>query len=162
MHEGARSNSWSCLLAAILGCTIFDLRLAFGENEDNADLAGLISTGGVSIWKEGYPVHQTDTSYGDITEYLLDIITGHWPEEMYRPPHKCLESVVTRSTAVVQQRPLPGWRFGGNQGGSRGHGHMSGQLRAEAGEPKERRRCGVTLVPAAGPLTRWVKVPTKQ
>ena len=36
-------------MAAIPGCTIFDPRLAFGENEDDSDLANLISSGSVTV-----------------------------------------------------------------------------------------------------------------
>ena len=128
VHEAARSNSRSCLLAAIPGCIIFNPRIAFGD-EDDTDLASLVSSGGVSIWKEGDPVHLTDTAYGEKADYLLEIVTGRWSEEKEGPQQKQLESVVTRSTAVVQHRPLPGWIIGGNQGGSRGCGNLSGQPR---------------------------------
>ena len=74
-------------------------------------------------------MHLTDTAYGEKADYLLEIVTGRWSEEKEGPQQKQLESVVTRSTAVVQHRPLPGWIVGGTPGGSRGGGNLSGQPR---------------------------------
>ena len=107
---------------------------AFRGEDDGADLAVLISSGGVSIWKEGDPVHLTDTAYGDNADFLIDMVSGRAVEETATPTRKSLESMVTRSAADPVQRPVAGWLVGGNQGGCKGarlHARPRGSLEAD-------------------------------
>ena len=76
VHETVRINSKACLMAAYPGCIILDPLRAFKGEEDTAVLSDLISSGGVSIWKEGGPVHLTQTAYGDIAEQIIN--TARW------------------------------------------------------------------------------------
>ena len=62
----------------------------FTDVEDEMDLAGLTSSGGVGIWKECDPVHLTETAYGDIAEHLFDVITGGNDSEVANLPRKRL------------------------------------------------------------------------
>ena len=94
--------------------------LTFIDVEDENDLAGLNSSGGVGIWREDEPVHLTDTAYGDIAKHLVDVVTGSTNSEAAVLPRKRLERYVTRYGADPAQKPLPGWIIGGNQGGARG------------------------------------------
>ena len=107
-------------LPAFPGCTIFDPVLTFIDVEDEDDLAGLNSSGGVGIWREDEPVHLTDTAYGNIAKHLVDVVTGSTNSEAAVLPRKRLERYVTRYGADPAQKPLPGWIIGGNQGGARG------------------------------------------
>ena len=70
-NNAARANSRSCLLAAFPGCTILDPIMAFKGEDNDTELTDLISSGGVSISKEGGPVHLTEIAYRDIA------IVGH-------------------------------------------------------------------------------------
>ena len=97
---------------------------AFKGDADTAVLGDLISSGGVSIWKEGDPVHLTQTAYGDIVEQIVNTAAGRGSEDAVAPARKRLESVITRSAIVQPQRPVAGWLLGGNQGGARGRGYM--------------------------------------
>ena len=83
--------------------------LTFIDVEDENDLAGLNSSGGVGIWREDEPV-----------QHLVDVVTGSTNSEAAVLPRKRLERYVTRSGADPAQKPLPGWIIGGNQGGARG------------------------------------------
>ena len=73
-HPSAnRGPSWSCLMAAIPGCIIFDPRLAFGENEDDRDLANLISSGCVTVTRK------TAAVISRVGEHLVNVyISGHF------------------------------------------------------------------------------------
>ena len=126
VHEAVRVNSKACLMAAYPGCIILDPLRAFKGEADTAVLGDLISSGGVSIWKEGDPVHLTQTAYGDIAEQIVNTVAGRGGEDAAAPARKRLESVVTRSAIVQPQRPVAGWLLGGNQGGARGRGYMHG------------------------------------
>ena len=126
VHETVRNNSKACLMAAYPGCIILDPLRAFKGEADNAALGDLISSGGVSIWKEGDTVHLTQTAYGDIAEQIVNTAAGRGSEDAGAPARKRLESVVTRSAIVQPQRPVAGWLLGGNQGGARGRGYMRG------------------------------------
>ena len=66
-------------------------------------LGDLISSGGLSIWKEGDPVHLTQTAYGDIAEQIINTAAGRGGEDAAAPSRKRLESVVTRSATVQPQ-----------------------------------------------------------
>ena len=127
-------NSKTCLLAAFPNCMVLDPMQAFRGEDVNAALSDLISSGGLSIWKEGDPVHLTDTAYGDIAEFLMGIIRGKALEDDSAAleddsaaTRKRLDSVVTRSLSDPVQRPVAGWLLGGNQGGARGRGFLRGQ-----------------------------------
>ena len=126
VHETVRINSKACLMAAYPGCIILDPLRAFKGEEDTAVLSDLISSGGVSIWKEGDPVHLTQTAYGDIAEQIINTAAGKGGEDTAAPARKRLESIVSRSATVQPQRPVAGWLLGGNQGGARGRGYMRG------------------------------------
>ena len=99
IHEEVKVNSKTCLLAAFPNCTVLDPMQAFRGEDENAALSNLISSGGLSIWKEGDPVHLTDTAYGDIVEFLMGIIRGKALKDDSGPgaTRKRLDSVVTRS-----------------------------------------------------------------
>ena len=93
--------------------------------EELGELSALVSSGGVAIWKEGDPVHLTETAYGDIAENLTNIIRqGDSSSSAAEVPRRRLESVVTRSAADPAHTPLPGWLVGGNQGAQRGRGGL--------------------------------------
>ena len=124
----AKTNSKACLLAAMPSCMIFDTMSTFASEEALGELTKLVSSGGVSIWKEGDPVHLTKTAYGDIAEHLVSIIRGGDGNDSVELPRKQLESVFTRSAADPAQNPLPGWLVGGNQGGQRSSGQARGAL----------------------------------
>ena len=129
VHSAVRANSKACLLAAVPSCRIFDPMTTFACEEELGELSALVSSGGVSIWKEGDPVHLTETAYGDIAENLTNSIrqgdSGGLAAEV---PRRRLESVVTRSAADPAHTPLPGWLVGGNQGAQRGRGQARGAL----------------------------------
>ena len=103
VHEAVRINSKACLMAAYPGCIILDPLRAFKGEADTAVLGDLISSGGVSIWKEGDPVHLTQTAYGDIAEQIVNTAAGRGGEDAAAPSRKRLESVVTRSATVQPQ-----------------------------------------------------------
>ena len=84
------------------------MRVFKGEDE-SAELSGLISSGGLSIWKEGDPAHLTDTAYGGIADFLLGMIRGKAEEAVSAATRKRLDSVVTRSLSDPVQRPVAGW-----------------------------------------------------
>ena len=100
VHETVRINSKACLMAAYPGCIILDPLRAFKGEEDTAVLSDLISSGGVSIWKEGDPVHLTQTAYGDIAEQIINTAAGKGGEDTAAPARKRLESIITRSATV--------------------------------------------------------------
>ena len=102
------------------------MRVFRGEDE-SAELSGLTSSRGLSIWKDGDLVHLTDTAYGDIANLLYGLIRGEAEEAVSVAARKRLESVVTRSLTDPVQRPVAGWLLGGNQGGARGPGFPRGQ-----------------------------------
>ena len=150
-----RKNSKACLLAAMPSCKIFDPMTTFASEEELGELPSLVSSGGVSIWKEGDPVHLNETAYGDIAEHLISTIKEGDRRSSAEPPRKQLESVVTRSAADLAQNPLPGWLVGGNQGGQRGRGQAR---RAPGGFSYNRGRGAVRGKPAqwrGGPGGRW-------
>ena len=66
-----RINSKACLLAAMPSSKIFDPMTTFASEEELGELSNLVSSGGVSIWKEGDPVHLTEAAYGGIAEHLV-------------------------------------------------------------------------------------------
>ena len=127
IHEEVKVNSKTCLLAAFPNCTVLDPMQAFRGEDENAALSDLISSGGLSIWKEGDPVHLTDTAYGDIADFLMGVIRGKAVEEDSAATRKRLDSVVTRSLSDPVQRPVAGWLLGGNQGRTQGRGFLRGQ-----------------------------------
>ena len=127
IHEAVRSNSMSCLMAAFPGCTVMDPMKAFRGDDDKVELSTLTSSAGLSIWKEGDPVHLTETAYGDVADHLLSMITGRAVEAEPMLQRRRLESIVTRSAVDPAQRPVAGWLLGGNQGGQRGRGFLRGQ-----------------------------------
>ena len=97
--------------------------------EELGELSALVSSGGVSIWKEGDPVHLTETAYGDIADNLINIIRqGDSGGADVEVPRRRLESVVTRSAADLAHTPLPGWLVGGNQGAQRRRWQARGAL----------------------------------
>ena len=147
VHLAAKTNSKACLLAAMPSCMIFDTMSTFASEEELGELTKLVSSGGVSIWKEGDPVH--------LAEHLVSIIRGGDGNDMVELPRKRLESVVTRSAADPAQNPLPGWLVGGNQGGQRSSGQARGAL---GGLSYNRGRGGGRGKPAqwrGGPGGRW-------
>ena len=123
IYNAARANSRYCLLAAFPGGTILDPIMAFKGEDNDTELTDLISSGGVSISKEGGPVHLTETAYRDIAKCTVDTITGKTAVEAVKPARKRLESVVTRSASDPLQatgcRPAsqqqPGRRQGSRQ-----------------------------------------------
>ena len=74
VHKAARNNRKACLLAAFPDCTILYPMAAFMDEGEDVELVSITSSGRVSIWKEGDPVHLTETAYGDIADLLIDII----------------------------------------------------------------------------------------
>ena len=109
----------------------------------------MVRSGGVSIWKEGDPVHLTETAYGDIAEHLVSTIKEGDSSAGAELPRRRLESVVTRSAADPAHTPLPGWLVGGNQGVQRGRGQARGALGGRGfgrGKPAQWR---------GGPGGRW-------
>ena len=126
VHSAVWTNSKACLLAAMPSCKIFDPMTTFASEEELGELPSLVSSGGVSIWKEGDPVHLTEMAYGDIAEHLISTIKEGGGSSSAEPPRKRLESVVTRPAADPALNPLPGWLVGGNQGGQRGRGQARG------------------------------------
>ena len=126
VYWAVQTNSKACLLAAIPSCKIFDPMTTFASEEELGKLPSLVSSGGVSIWKEGDPVHLTKMAYSDIAEHLVSTIKEGDGSASAEPPRKRLESVVTRLAADAAQNPLPGWLVGGNQGGQRGRGQARG------------------------------------
>ena len=127
IHKDVKNNSKSCLLAALPSCTVLDPMRVFRGEDESAELSGLTSSRGLSIWKDGDPVHLTDTAYGDIANFLDGLIRGEAEEAVSVAARKRLESVVTRSLTDPVQRPVAGWLLGGNQGGARGPGFPRGQ-----------------------------------
>ena len=101
---------------------MLDPMRVFRGEDDSTELTDLTSSDGLSIWKEGDPVHLTDTAYSDIADFLLGLIRGKVDEEASAVTRKRLESVVTRSVVDPVQRPVAGWPLGGNQGSARGCG----------------------------------------
>ena len=154
VHSAVKSNSRACLLAAMPDCRILDLMAIFHSKEDDGDLSSLASSGGVSIWKEGDPVHLTQTAYEDIAEHLVDLIGGREKADSVETPRKRLESVVTRSAAVPAPTLLPGWLVGGNQGGQRGRGQVRGAL-GGFGYNRGRGGRGMPAQWRGGPGGRW-------
>ena len=152
VHAAVRANSKACLLAPMPSSKIFNPMATFASKEELGELSNLVSSGGVSIWKEGDPVHLTETAYGDIAEHLIkqgDCIAGA------EVPRRRLESVVTRSAADPAHTPLPGWLVGGNQGAQRGRGQARG---APGGFSYNRGRGAGRGKPAqwrGGPGGRW-------
>ena len=126
IHEDVKNNSKTGLLAAFPSCTVLDPMQVFKGEDESAELSGLISSGGLSIWKEGDSVHLTDTANGDIANFLLGLIRGKAEEVVSAGTRKRLESVVTRSLSDPVQRLVAGWLLGGNQGGARGRGFLQG------------------------------------
>ena len=59
VHSAVRINSKDCLLAAMPSCKIFDPMTTFASKEQLGEMTNLVSSGGVSIWKERDPVHLT-------------------------------------------------------------------------------------------------------
>ena len=80
----------------------------------------------MSIWKEGDPVHLTETAYRDIAEHLVSTIKAGDSSASVELPRRRLESVITRSAADPAHAPLPGWLVGGNQGAQCGCGQARG------------------------------------
>ena len=138
VHLAVRTNSKACLLAALPKRKIFDPMTTFASEEDVVELTNLVSSGGVSIWKEEDPVHLTETAYSDIAEHLVSIIKGGDGKDSLELLRKRLESVVTRSAADPAENPLPGWLVGGNQGGQRGCGQARGAAARGADGPPTR------------------------
>ena len=147
VHSAVQTNSKACLLAAMTSCKIFDPMTTFASKEDVGELTSLVSSGGVSIWKEGDPVHLTETAYGDIAEHLVSTIKEGDSSASVELPRKRLESGVTRSAADPAQNPLPGWLVGGNQGGQ----HGRGQARVAPGGFSYNRGRGISR----GKPTQW-------
>ena len=108
VHSAVRTNSKACLLSAMPSCKIFDPMTTFACVEELGELSTLVSSGGVSIWKEGDPVHLTETAYGDIAEHLVNIIRQGDSGAGVEVPRRRLESVVTRSATDPAHTPLPG------------------------------------------------------
>ena len=125
-RQAVRINSKACLLATRPSSKIFDPMTTFASEEEPGELSNLVTSGGVSIWKEGDPVHLTETAYGDIAEHLVSTIKEGDSSASVELLRKRLESVVTRSAADPAQNPLPGWLVGGNQGAQRGRGQARG------------------------------------
>ena len=110
----------------MLSSKIFDPMTTFASEEELGELANLVSSGGVSIWKEGDPVHLTETAYGDIAEHLVSTIKAGDSSAGVELLRRWLESVVTRTAADPAHTPLPGWLVGGNQGAQRVRGQARG------------------------------------
>ena len=62
-----------CLEAAFPGCVVFNPTDSFADAD--GDMASLISSAGMSIWRENDPVHLTNAAYGDIAASPVKVIT---------------------------------------------------------------------------------------
>ena len=62
IHDAVKANSKACLPR----CQVLDPICVFRGEDDTTELTALLSSAGLSIWKEGDPVHLTETYYGDI------------------------------------------------------------------------------------------------
>ena len=100
VHAAVRANSKACLLAAMPSSKIFDSMATFASEEELGELSNLVSSGGVSIWKEGDPVHLTETAYGDIAEHLIRTIKEGDSSAGAELPRRRLESVVTSNFSL--------------------------------------------------------------
>ena len=155
VHSVVRINSKACLLAAMPSSKIFDPMTTFASKEELGELSNLVSSGGVSIWKEGDPVHLTETAYGNIAEHLVSTIKEGDSSASVELPRKRLESVFTRLASDPAQNPLPGWLAGGNQGAQSGRRQARG---APGNFSYNRGRgvgCGKPAQWRRGPGGRW-------
>ena len=109
-RQAVRINSKACLLAARPSSKIFDPMTTFTSEEEPGELSNLVTSGGVSIWKEGDPVHLTETAYGDIAEHLVSTIKEGDSSASLELLRKRLESVVTGGLQTRLKTPcLDGW-----------------------------------------------------
>ena len=99
----------------------------------------LVSSGGLSVWSSGDPVHLTPTVYGDLALHLLKIVASSPTESSQAQPRRRIEIVVTRAAVPAATGPTPGWIMGdtrsvggrggpgrGFEGGARGRGGRGG------------------------------------
>ena len=97
-----------CLEATFPGAIIFEPLATFSKNEDT-DLAELISSGSLSVWSSGDPVHLTPTAYCDLVEHLLKLVANSPIEGSQVQPRRRIERVVTRAAAPAATSPTSGW-----------------------------------------------------
>ena len=86
-------------------------------------MASLISSAGISIWREDNPVHLTNAAYWDIAASLVKLVTKTATDpgaDLLRHPR--LESVVTRHREATVANTTPGWILGEAQQGGKGRG----------------------------------------
>ena len=138
-------------MAAYPGCIILDPLRAFKGEVDNVALGDLISSGGVSIWKEGDPVHLTQTAYGDIAEQIVNTAAGRGSEDAGAPARKRLESIVTRSAIVQPQRRSQGGYWAETKEGQGGAATCAVPPTEAVGAPGAARQWRGVVVGAAGP-----------
>ena len=136
------------LEAAFPGCVVFNPMDSFADAEE--DMAGILSSAGMSIWHENDPVHLTNAAYGDIAASLVKLVTTATADpstDQLRRPR--LESVVTKPREATAANPTPGWILGEAQQGGRGRGAPGRGFGGQRG-PRGRQ------APFCSGATRWV------
>ena len=123
---------------------------SFADAEE--DMAGILSSAGMSIWHENDPVHLTNAAYGDIAASLVKLVTTATADpstDQLRRPR--LESVVTKPREATAANPTPGWILGEAQQGGRGRG-APGRVLAVSAAPAAARRRSAAGPPAGSPI----------
>ena len=135
-------------MAAYPGCIILDPLRAFKGEADNAALGDLISSGGVSIWKEGDPVHLTQTAYGDIAEQIVNTAAGRGSEDAGTREEEAGER---RHPVCYSPAPAAGRRVATGRKPRRGKGvRLVGYMRGSANRGSRGARGGPAVTRGGG------------